>query len=60
MVLSRKQWVFVIILVLTFIGMGGVAGFVFAATLSFVPAYYYLRSIRNSEEKDREPWDVLK
>ena len=60
MVLSRKQWVFVLILVLTFIGMGGVAGFVFAATLSFVPAYYYLRSIRNSEEKDREPWDVLK
>ena len=60
MELSRKQWIFVVILVLGFIAMGGIAGFIFAATLSFVPAYYYLRSIRNSEMKDKEPWDALK
>jgi len=60
MELSKKQWIFVVILVLSFIGMGGVAGFIFAAVLSFVPAFFYLRSIRNSEEKDREPWDALK
>ena len=60
MELSRKQWVFVVILVLGFIAMGGVAGFIFAATLSFVPAYYYLRSIRNSEKTGKEPWDALK
>jgi RsiW-degrading membrane proteinase PrsW (M82 family) len=60
MELSKKQWVFVVILVLGFIAMGGVAGFIFAATLSFVPAYYYLISIRNSEKKDKEPWDALK
>ena len=60
MELSKKQWIFVVILVLSFIGMGGVAGFIFAAVLSFVPAFFYLRSIRNSEENDREPWDALK
>ena len=60
MELSRKQWIFVVILVLGFIAMGGVAGFLFAAILSFVPAYYYLRSIRDSEKKDKEPWDALK
>ena len=60
MELSKKQWVFVVILVIGFIAMGGVAGFIFAATLSFVPAYYYLISIRNSEKKDKEPWDALK
>ena len=60
MELSRKQWVLVVTLCLLFIAMGGVAGFLFAAILSFVPAYYYLRSIRNSEVKDKEPWDALK
>ena len=60
MELSRRQWIFVVILVLGFIAMGGVAGFIFAATLSFVPAYYYLRSIRNAEKKDKEPWETLK
>ena len=60
MELSRKQWIFVVILVLGFIAMGGVAGFIFAAILSFVPAYYYLRSIRNAEKTDKEPWDALK
>jgi len=60
MELSRKQWVLVVTLCLLFIAMGGVAGFLFAAILSFVPAYYYLRSIRNSEVKDKESWDALK
>ena len=39
--------------------MGGVLGFVFASLLSFVPAYFYLKSIRNSEKVDVEPWETL-
>ena len=57
--LSKKQWFILIILVLTFIAMGGVLGFVFASLLSFVPAYFYLKSIRNSEKADVEPWETV-
>jgi len=57
--LSKKQWFILIILVLTFIAMGGVLGFVFASLLSFVPAYFYLKSIRDSEKADVEPWGTM-
>ena len=39
--------------------MGGILGFVFASLLSFVPAYFYLKSIRNSEKADVEPWETI-
>jgi len=44
---------------MTFIAMGGILGFVFASLLSFVPAYLYLRSIRDSEKEDVEPWETV-
>ena len=59
MSLSRKQWFILIILSLGFIGAAGVLPFVFATILAFVPAYYYLKSIRNAEEEDVEPWETL-
>ena len=57
--LSKKQWFILLILVITFIAMGGILGFVFASLLSFVPAYFYLRSIRDSEKIDVEPWETI-
>ena len=57
--LSKKQWFILFILVLTFIAMGGVWGFVFASLFSFVPAYFYLKTIRNSEKTDVEPWETI-
>ena len=59
MKLSKKQWLILILLVIGFIAAGGVIGFVFASLLSFIPAYFYLKSIRNSEKTDVEPWDAL-
>ena len=59
MSLSRKQWFILIILSLGFIGAAGFLPFVFATILAFVPAYYYLKSIRNSEEGNVEPWETL-
>tara|TARA_Y100001970_G_scaffold203770_1_gene248068 strand:+ start:577 stop:1527 length:951 start_codon:yes stop_codon:yes gene_type:complete len=40
--------------------MAGFIPFVIAVVLSFVPAYLYLKSIRNAEEMDREPWSALR
>jgi RsiW-degrading membrane proteinase PrsW (M82 family) len=57
--LSKKQWFILLILVLTFVAMGGILGFVFASLLSFVPAYFYLKSIRDSEKADVEPWETI-
>jgi RsiW-degrading membrane proteinase PrsW (M82 family) len=59
MTLSRWQWVILFLLVVGFIASGGIIGFVLASLLSFIPAYYYLRSIRNAEEDDIEPWSAL-
>ena len=59
MKLSKKQWLILILLVLGFIATGGVIGFVFASLLSFIPAYYYLKSIRTAEKTDVEPWSTL-
>ena len=59
MEISRGQWIIIIILTLTFIATAGFVAFVLAAVLSFGPAYLYLKSIRNAEETDREPWSAL-
>jgi len=60
MEISRGQWIIIILLTLSFIGMAGFIPFVIAVVLSFVPAYLYLKSIRNAEETDREPWSALR
>jgi len=59
MEISRGQWIIIIILTLSFIATAGFVAFVLAAVLSFGPAYLYLKSIRNAEETDREPWSAL-
>ena len=59
MEISRGQWIIIIILTLSFIATAGFVAFVLAAVLSFGPAYIYLKSIRNAEETDREPWSAL-
>ena len=42
------------------IATAGFVAFSLAAVLSFGPAYLYLKSIRNAEETDREPWSALR
>jgi len=59
MKLSKRQWFILIILVLGFVASSGILPFVFATILAFIPAYYYLKSIRNTEEKDVEPWEAI-
>jgi len=59
MEISKRQWVFIVLIVLMLVGVGGFWPFVFASILSFGPAYLYLKSIRNSEKKDKEPWSVV-
>ena len=59
MEITRGQWVIIILLTLTFIATAGFVAFGLAAVLSFGPAYLYLKSIRNAEETDREPWSAL-
>ena len=60
MEITRGQWIIIILLTLSFIGMAGFIPFVIAVVLSFGPAYLYLKSIRNSEETDKEPWSALR
>ena len=60
MEISKGQWIIIIILGLSFIAMAGFVAFVLATILSFGPAYLYLKSIRNAEETDREPWSALR
>ena len=60
MEISRGQWIIIILLTLSFVAMAGFIPFVIAVVLSFVPAYLYLKSIRNAEENDREPWSALR
>ena len=59
MEITRGQWVIIVILTLSFIATAGFVAFSLAAVLSFGPAYLYLKSIRNAEETDREPWSAL-
>ena len=58
--LTNKQWFMLFVLVLLFIAIGGVAAFISASLLAFIPAYGYLRSIRNSEKYGKEPWEALR
>ena len=59
MEITRGQWIIIILLTLSFIATAGFIAFVTAAVLSFGPAYLYLKSIRNAEETDKEPWSAL-
>ena len=59
MTLSRGQWIILIILIASLVGAQGFLPFLFATVLAFIPAYYYLRSIRNAEKEDVEPWETL-
>ena len=59
MTLSRGQWIILIILIASLIGAQGFLPFLFATVLAFILAYYYLRSIRNAEKEDVEPWETL-
>ncbi|MDG1544707.1 MAG: PrsW family intramembrane metalloprotease [Candidatus Poseidoniia archaeon] len=59
MEITRGQWVIIVLLTLSFIATAGFVAFSLAAVLSFGPAYLYLKSIRNAEETDREPWSAL-
>lgn len=59
MEITRGQWIIIILLTLSFIATAGFIAFATAAVLSFGPAYLYLKSIRNAEETDREPWSAL-
>ena len=59
MEITRGQWIIIILLTLSFIATAGFVAFGLAAVLSFGPAYLYLKSIRNAEETDREPWSAL-
>ena len=60
MEITRGQWIIIILLTLSFIATAGFIAFALAAVLSFGPAYLYLKSVRNSEETDREPWSALR
>lgn len=60
MEISRTQAVFILFIILMMIGIGGFWPLVVATILSFGPAYLYLKSIRNAEEKDREPWSAVR
>ena len=59
MKLSRGQWIILILLIASLVGAAGILPFLFATILAFIPAYYYLRTIRNSEVEDVEPWETL-
>ena len=58
--LSVKQWVLLFILIITLILISDVTAFIGASLLAFIPAYMYLKSIRNAEQYDKEPWGALK
>ena len=58
--LSIKQWVLLFILIIAMILISDISAFIGASLLAFIPAYMYLKSIRNAEQYDREPWGALK
>ena len=60
MEITKGQWIIIILLTLMFVAMAGFVAFVIAVVLSFGPAYLYLKSIRNAEETDKEPWSALR
>jgi len=58
--LSIKQWVLLFILIISMIIISDITAFIGASLLAFIPAYMYLKSIRNTEQYDREPWEALR
>ena len=58
--LSIKQWVLLFILIIAMILISDISAFIGASLLAFIPAYMYLKSIRNAEQYDREPWEALR
>ena len=58
--LSIKQWVLLFILLIFMIIISDITAFIGASLLAFIPAYMYLKSIRNTEQHDKEPWEALK
>ena len=58
--LSIKQWVLLFILIISMIIISDISAFIGASLIAFIPAYMYLKSIRNTEQYDREPWEALR
>ena len=58
--LSVKQWVLLFILIIFMIIISDITAFIGASLIAFIPAYMYLKSIRNAEQYDREPWEALR
>jgi len=58
--LSIKQWVLLFILIISMIIISDITAFIGASLLAFIPAYMYLKSIRNTEQYDKEPWEALR
>ena len=58
--LSVKQWVLLFILIIFMIIISDITAFIGASLIAFIPAYMYLKSIRNTEKYDREPWEALR
>ena len=58
--LSIKQWVLLFILIISMIIISDITAFIGASLIAFIPAYMYLKSIRNTEQYDREPWEALR
>ena len=60
MEITKTQWFILLFLIVSFIAVGGVAAFVSASLLAFIPAYFYLKSIRNTEVEGKEPWPAVR
>ena len=58
--LSVKQWVLLFILIIFMIIISDITAFIGASLIAFIPAYMYLKSIRNAEQYGREPWEALR
>ena len=58
--LSIKQWVLLFILIISMIIISDITAFIGASLIAFIPAYMYLKSIRNTEQYDKEPWEALR
>ena len=51
---------FAALLFFVLVAIAGFWAFALAAILSFGPAYFYLKSIRDAEKIDKEPWGALR
>ena len=58
--LSVKQWFLLFILIIFMIIISDITAFIGASLIAFIPAYMYLKSIRNAEQYGREPWEALR